>query len=255
MKQLNKELEKQISLALRRAQLAGNLPEFEVPRIPVTPPKREGQGDLAYPAMGLAKLARKSPLEIANLIASELGELAFLHSVEVAPPGFINFSLCDDYLREQVEQIIREGERCFQLEIGVGQRAQVEFVSANPSGPITIGHTRNAVVGDAMARLLEAAGYDVQREYYYNNAGNQMAVLGKSLMLRYLQQLGEDVSLPADHYQGEYLIEIAAELVEARDDSLKDENWETLQGHRRSPHVRLDQALAGINRHQARSLL
>ena len=229
MKQLNKELEQQINFALRRAQKAGDLPEFDVPAIPVTPPKREGQGDLAYPAMGLAKLARKSPLEIANLIASELGELAFLHSVEVAPPGFVNFSLCDDYLREQVEQIIREGERCFQLEIGVGQRAQVEFVSANPSGPITIGHTRNAVVGDAMARLLEAAGYDVQREYYYNNAGNQMIVLGKSLMLRYLQQLGEDVILPADHYQGEYLIEIAAELVEARDDSLKDQNWDTFK--------------------------
>ncbi len=230
MKQLNKELEQQISLALRRAQQAGHLPDFEIPVIPVLPPKRDDQGDLAYPAMGLAKLARKNPLEIANLIAAELGGLAFLERVEVAPPGFINFSLCDDYLRAQVGQIIREGERCFQLDIGVGKRAQVEFVSANPSGPITIGHTRNAVVGDAMARLLEAAGYDVQREYYYNNAGNQMIVLGKSLMLRYLQQLGEDVTLPADHYQGAYLIEIAAELVKQRGEALKDENWETFKG-------------------------
>ena len=229
MKQLNKELEKQVNLALRRAQQSGALPQFEIPVIPVSPPKREGQGDLAYPAMGLARLARKNPLEIANLIAADLGEVEFLERVQVAPPGFINFSLCDDFLRSQVEQIVREGERCFQLAIGAGKRAQVEFVSANPSGPITIGHTRNAVVGDAMARLLEAAGYDVQREYYYNNAGNQMIVLGKSLMLRYLQQLGEDVTLPADHYQGAYLIEIAAELAEHEGDALKDASWETFK--------------------------
>ena len=229
LKQLNRVLEKQIHLALRKAQQAGDLPVFEIPAIPVIPPSHAGQGDLAYPAMGLAKLARKKPLDIANLIAADLGELAFLERIEVAPPGFINFYICDDYLRDQVEQIIREGDNCFQLDIGAGKKAQVEFVSANPSGPITIGHTRNAVIGDAMARLLESAGYDVQREYYYNNAGNQMVVLGKSLMLRYLQQLGEDVTLPDDHYHGEYLIEIAAELAEQRGDALKDDSWDSFK--------------------------
>ena len=226
MKQLNKELEQLIEQALARAIHVGDLPEFEIPAVPVSPPKRAGQGDLSYPGMSLAKLARKNPLEIANLIAATLPGADFIDKIEVAPPGFINCFLSESYLKGQVDRIIEEGENFFQLDIGAGQKAQVEFVSANPSGPITIGHTRNAVVGDAMARLLEAAGYEVQREYYYNNAGNQMIVLGKSLMLRYRQQLGEDIDFPADYYQGEYLVEIAAELAEEHGDALKEAGWE-----------------------------
>ncbi len=226
MKQLNKELEQLIEQALARAIHSGDLPEFEIPPVPVSPPKRAGQGDLSYPGMSLAKLARKNPLEIANLIAATLPRADFIDKIEVAPPGFINCFLSESYMKEQVDRIIEEGENFFQLDIGAGQKAQVEFVSANPSGPITIGHTRNAVVGDAMARLLEAAGYDVQREYYYNNAGNQMIVLGKSLMSRYLQQLGADIDFPADYYQGAYLIEIAAELAAEHGDALKEAGWE-----------------------------
>ncbi|MCY4539017.1 MAG: arginine--tRNA ligase [Chloroflexi bacterium] len=226
MKQLNKELEQLIEQALARAIDGGDLPEFEIPSIPVSPPKRAGQGDLSYPGMSLARLARKNPLEIANLIAATLPEADFIEKIEVAPPGFINCYLSESYLKRQVDHIIEEGENFFQLGIGAGHKAQVEFVSANPSGPITIGHTRNAVIGDAMARLLEAAGYEVQREYYYNNAGNQMIVLGKSLMLRYLQQLGEDIDFPADYYQGEYLVEIAAELAAEHGDALKEAGWE-----------------------------
>ena len=229
LKQLNKELEQLIEQALTRAINGGDLPDFKIPCIPVSPPKREGQGDLAYPGMGLAKLARKNPLEIAQLISATLPEVDFIDRIEVAPPGFINCFLSEAYLKRQVDRIIDEGDDFFQLDIGAGKRAQVEFASANPSGPITIGHTRNAVVGDAMARLLEAAGYEVQREYYYNNAGNQMIVLGKSLMSRYLQQLGIDVPFPADYYQGEYLIEIAAELVSEHGDSLEDAGWETFK--------------------------
>ncbi|MDE2951233.1 MAG: arginine--tRNA ligase [Chloroflexota bacterium] len=226
MKQLNKELEQLIEGALAGAIHRGDLPEFEIPSIPVSPPKRAGQGDLSYPGMSLARLARKNPLEIANLIAATLPEADFIDKIEVAPPGFINCFLSESYLKGQVDRIIAEGEDFFQIDIGAGQKAQVEFVSANPSGPITIGHTRNAVVGDAMARLLEAAGYKVQREYYYNNAGNQMIVLGKSLMARYRQQLGEDINFPADYYQGEYLVEIAAELAEEHGDALKGAGWE-----------------------------
>ena len=226
MKQLNKELETLIEQALAQAMAAGDLPQFEIPRIPVSPPKRADQGDLAYPAMGLAKLARRSPLEIANLLAAGLAQADFIDKVEVAPPGFINCFFSETFLKQQVEQIIAEGAEFFQLDIGAGKRAQVEFVSANPSGPITIGHTRNAVVGDAMARLLEAAGYHVQREYYYNNAGNQMIILGKSLRLRYLQALGQAVDLPHDFYQGAYLVEIAAELAREHGDSLQDADWQ-----------------------------
>lgn len=230
MKQLNKEIEKLILQAIQSAQAAGDLPEFDPPDIPVSPPKREGQGDLAYPSMGLAKMARKKPLDIANIIVDHLPDVDFIGTVEVVPPGYINIFISEAYLKHQVETIIQEGEDFFQLDMGTGKTAQVEFVSANPSGPITIGHTRNAVVGDAMARLLEAAGYEVQREYYFNNAGNQMIILGNSLMLRYQQQLGKAVEYPEDHYQGEYLIEIAQELVEEHGDKLLDKDWEYFKG-------------------------
>ena len=226
MKLLNKTLESAIETALLSAQESGELPRFEIPRIPVSAPKRADQGDLSYPAMGLAKLARRKPLDIAGLIADRLPALEFASEIQVAPPGFINCFIADAYLRRQVDAIIAAGDSLFKLDIGCGRKAQVEFVSANPSGPITIGHTRGAVVGDAMARLLDAAGYDVQREYYYNNAGVQMVKLGKSLMLRYRQQLGDAVELPAGYYRGEYLVDVADDLVAEHGDSLRDKSWE-----------------------------
>ena len=226
MIQLNHELERSIRAALMAAQADGDLPDFAIPNIPVSAPKRAGQGDLSYPAMGLARFARTKPLAIANLIVKRMPALEFVETIEIAPPGFINCTLSDTYLKCQVDAIIAEGENFFRLDIGAGKIAQVEFVSANPSGPITIGHTRNAVVGDAMARLLEAAGYQVQREYYYNNAGNQMIVLGKSLMLRYLQQLGDEIDFPADYYQGKYLIEVAADLAREQGETLRGKDWE-----------------------------
>ena len=225
MKQLNHELESAISAALLSAQAVGQLPTFDIPAIPVSPPKRADQGDLSYPAMGLARLARKAPLDIAKLISETISTLEYIENIEVVPPGFINFYIADDYLKRQVDGILAESQDYFRLNIGAGKTAQVEFVSANPSGPITIGHTRGAVIGDAMARLLEAAGYQVQREYYYNNAGNQMVVLGKSLMLRYLQQLGGDVDFPTDYYQGEYLVDVAARLAAEYGASLRDRDW------------------------------
>ena len=225
MIQLNRELEAAVQTALLSAQTDGQLPAFAIPAIPVSPPKRADQGDLSYPAMGLARLARKRPLEIAQLIVTGMNSLEYIDKVEVVPPGFINFYIAEGYLRRQVDAILGEGKEYFRLDIGLGKKAQVEFVSANPSGPITIGHTRGAVVGDAMARLLEAAGYRVQREYYYNNAGNQMAVLGKSLMLRYLQQLGDELDYPAEYYQGEYLTEVAAQLAHERGATLRDKDW------------------------------
>ncbi len=226
MKQLNRELEKAIAAALGSAQAAGELPPFAPPAIPVSSPRRAGQGDWAYPAMGLAKYARRKPLEIAQIIAEQLPALDFVQAIDILPPGFINFTLCPSYLRQQVDAILCEGESVFQLEIGAGKSAQVEFVSANPSGPITIGHTRGAVIGDAMARLLEAAGYQVQREYYYNNAGNQMIALGESLKLRYLEQLGETVSFPDGYYLGDYLIEVAAALAAEHADALRGRDWQ-----------------------------
>ncbi len=224
MRLLNRALEAAIGSALETAQAAGELPAFTAPEIPVVPPKRAGQGDLAYPAMGLARHARMKPLDIAHCIVARMPALDFADRIEVAPPGFINCYIAEDYLRRQVD-VFLSGDAAFRLDIGAGKTAQVEFVSANPSGPITIGHTRGAVLGDAMARLLEAAGYAVQREYYYNNAGNQMIALGESLKLRYLQQLGDDVTLRDGHYHGDYLVEVAAELAAERGDTARGRDW------------------------------
>ncbi len=216
-----------IRQAIESARAAGDLPAFDLPEIRVQPPARPEHGDYASPvAMQLAKLARKAPLEIAEIIVRHLPEAPFLGGASVAKPGFINFRLNEDWLKQQVEAIIAEGDALFTLERGKGQRAQVEFVSANPTGPLHIGRTRGAVIGDTIARLLEALGYDVEREYYFNNAGRQMEMLGRTLQARYLQALGHDAALPEEGYAGEYMKDIAAQLVEEVGDSWLEQDWQ-----------------------------
>ena len=230
MKRLSVAVQHLIIQGIENAQEAGDLPTFEIPAINVSSPKRDDQGDYAYPAMPLAKLGKKAPRAIATDIVKHMPAADFIEKVEIAGPGFINLYVSEAYLKRQVETIIAEGsDDLFTLDLGAEQRAQVEFVSANPSGPVTLGHTRNAVVGDAMARLLTAAGYAVQREYYFNNAGQQMIKLGKTLQARYLQALGESATIPEDGYKGTYLIEIAQDLVDEQGDALKDEGWETFK--------------------------
>ena len=181
MKLLPNELAQAVQAAITAAQTAGDLPAFAIPEIDIRPPKRADQGDYAAAvAMQLAKPTRLVPLHIATQIANHLTAPDFIGAVEVVHPGFINFRLSDTWVRGLIETIIAEGERLYQLDLGAGKRAQVEFVSANPTGPITVGRTRGGVIGDTMARLLEAAGYAVEREYYFNNAGNQMRMLGNS---------------------------------------------------------------------------
>jgi arginyl-tRNA synthetase len=215
-----------VQQAIEGAQKAGKLPEFDIPEIPITIPKNEEHGDYACPiALGLAKLAKMKPRDIADIIVAYLPEASFLDSTNIAGPGFINFRLSEAYLKAQVSQILEAGENYFSLDLGAGRKAQVEFVSANPSGPITIGRSRGGIVGDTMARLLDAAGFDVQREYYFNNAGMQMVMLGESLKVRYLQALGQDAELPENGYQGDYLIDFAKELAEQEGDKLVDADW------------------------------
>jgi arginyl-tRNA synthetase len=221
-----------ITAAIRAAQLAGELPMFDVPEVDVKPPKNPAQGDYAYPAMALAKAAGMKPLDVANLIVKHLDttSVPFVGEVNVVPPGFINFRLSDDWLRGQVDAIINEGDDLFTLEIGAGKRAQVEFVSANPTGPLHVGRSRGAMVGDSMARILEAAGYSVEREYYFNNAGAQMKSLGNSLRIRYLEQLGYPVEIPGaddkQFYRGEYLIDFAKDLIAEKGSTLAEEDWQ-----------------------------
>ena len=218
-----------IEQAIKAAQAANDLPAFDLPAFEIKPPKRPEQGDYAASiALQLAKPAGMKPLDVANVIVKHLPPSDYVGSVEVAPPGFINFRLNDDWLRQQVESIITEGDQLYQLEIGKGKRAQVEFVSANPTGPLHMGRSRGAIVGDAIARLLEATGYTVEREYYFNNAGMQMQNLGNSLRIRYLQELGRSVEMPADgnFYQGEYLIDFAKQLVTEHGDSWAERDWQ-----------------------------
>src|SRR5690606_11469754 len=216
LKLLPHELTQLVHQAIQSAQAANALPAFDIPNIEVRPSKRADQGDYSSAVMALAKPAKMNAFEIASHIANHFQKPEFISSVEVVAPGYINFRVDDDWLRQQVETIIAEGENLFALDLGKGKRAQVEFVSANPTGPITVGRTRGAVVGDTMARLLEAAGFNVEREYYFNNAGAQMRNLGNSLKLRYLQALGHPVTIPGEEdktfYRGDYLIDIGQRL-------------------------------------------
>ncbi len=225
------QLADRIRAALVAAQSTGDLPAFELP--PIIPVQRSSKpelGDYASPvAMQLARLARQKPLDIANTIAAHLDPPEYVAAVEVAPPGFLNIRLADEWVLAQVEAIIAAGDDVFALDMGRGQRAQVECVSANPTGPITVGRTRGGVIGDTMANILRALGYTVELEYYFNNAGRQMQMLGRSLQARYLEALGLAFELPAEGYQGDYLIEVARELVDEHGDALKDESWETFK--------------------------
>ncbi len=224
-----------IESAVNAAQAAGDLPAFALPPVEIKPPNRPEMGDYAYAgALAVAKAAGMKPIDIANTIARHMPSAPFLAAVEVAPPGFINFRLSQEWLRAQVGAIISAGDSLGRLKLGEGKRAQVEFVSANPTGPLHIGRSRGAIVGDTIARLLEAAGYEVEREYYFNNAGMQMQHLGNSLRIRYLQALDLPVELPKEEgtfYQGEYLKDFAAQLVAERGDSMKDAGWEAFKAY------------------------
>ncbi|HXG81710.1 MAG TPA: arginine--tRNA ligase [Sphingomicrobium sp.] len=175
--------------------------------VAVEPPRDPAHGDLATnAAMVLAKSAGTNPRSLADTIRLKLGALPDVTAVEVAGPGFINLRLADDAWRGELEAIVAEGERYGLSTIGNNERVNVEYVSANPTGPMHMGHCRGAVVGDALARLLEAAGFRVTKEYYVNDAGSQVDTLARSAHLRYREALGEDIGeIPEGLYPGDYL--------------------------------------------------
>ncbi len=177
-------------------------------------PKEEKFGDYAANiAMQLARHLRKKPLDIAkDIIDSITIDPRYLSKAEIAGQGFINFFASHDYLFQQLDLLVKQGKSFGRSESAKGKKAQIEFVSANPTGPLTIGHGRQAVLGDTLARLLEAIGYDVTREYYFNNAGRQMRILGNSIRLRYMELIGKKIDFPEDHYQGKYIIDIAQSI-------------------------------------------
>ncbi len=182
--------------------------------VQVVPSKSPEHGDFASnAAMVLAKALDQPPREIALRIQQVLGDSdALVAKTEVAGPGFLNFFLTRTHWKDVLVRILAEGETFGRSEEGQGRRVMVEFVSANPTGPLTIGHGRNAVLGDCIANLLEATGHEVVRAYYFNDGGRQMRVLGQSLQARYEQELGLDAELPEDGYQGDYLVDVARQL-------------------------------------------
>jgi arginyl-tRNA synthetase len=210
-----------LSAAIRGAALRIE----EIPPIVVEKPKDEANGDLATTvAMVLARTARTAPRRIAEVIVERLNVSDDIASVDVAGPGYINFRLSAPWRQKALRAILDSDSAYGRSATYAGKKAQVEFVSANPTGPLTVGHGRQAIIGDVVARLLEAVGYDVTREYYFNDAGRQMRVLGESVRSRYLELLGEAAAFPEDGYQGEYIREIAAQLVASRGNALKSED-------------------------------
>ena len=193
----------------------GTLTSGALPAVSVEKPAHPEHGDFATNvAMQMAKPERKSPRAIAEILVAKLaGSSELIRSLEIAGPGFINFFIKDDAWRKTLVAIDAQGSDYGRSSVGAGKKVQVEFVSANPTGPLHIGHGRGAATGDAVASLLAAAGFEVQREYYINDAGNQMNTLGLSGLLRYREILGEEVAFPENCYQGDYIKEIARDAV------------------------------------------
>ncbi len=188
---------------------SGVMPE----EIQLEVPKNPEHGDFATNlAMTLAKVEGKAPRQIAAALTAVLEQNVWFEKIEIAGPGFINFRLCPESWHGVLRQIEQQAEGYGRVAVGRGIKVQVEFVSANPTGPLHIGHGRGAVVGDALAAVLQAAGFEVQREYYVNDAGNQVLTLGRSILLRLRELEGEAIEIPADGYQAEYVVELAEKL-------------------------------------------
>jgi arginyl-tRNA synthetase len=187
----------------------------DIPPIEVEAPKENSHGDYATNvAMILASVLKMNPRTIATRIVENIEDGDnILDKVEIAGPGFINFFIKDTIWATLLQEVDEKDDRYGESESGKGKRVQVEFVSANPTGPLHIGHARGAVIGDVVANILQASGYSVSREYYINDAGNQMNNLGRSVLYRYRQLRGEDIDYPDECYQGEYINDLASEIL------------------------------------------
>jgi arginyl-tRNA synthetase len=216
------EITQRFAAAVAEAQKQGVLPEGELPEAPIDRPQNPEHGDFASSLpLRLAKLARKAPIQIAEslmpFVLRDGKPDDVIDSVWVAPPGFLNVKLSDAWLQAQVEAIREAGATYGNTEAGVGKSVQIEFVSVNPTGPVHVGHARGAVLGSALANALAAAGYDVAREYYVNDAGTQMELFYESTYVRYAQALGETAEeIPENGYRGQYLIDVGEEISKER---------------------------------------
>ncbi|AIQ44579.1 arginine--tRNA ligase [Paenibacillus sp. FSL R7-0273] len=201
---------------------AGLVTQEELPAIALEVPKDKAHGDLATnAAMQLTKIAKRNPRQIAEAIIEHLDTAsASIEKAEIAGPGFINFTLSKSYLYPVIGLVTEQGDNYGRIETGKGKKVEMEFVSANPTGSLHLGHARGAAVGDALCNVLDFAGYQVTREYYINDAGNQVNNLCKSIEARYLQELGQPAEMPEDGYHGEDIKGFAKDLVAEKGDTL-----------------------------------
>lgn len=204
---MEKDLRKILEETLKKLGIEETAIEFEIPR-------EEKFGDLSTPAaMGMAKLLKKPPGKIAEDIVGAIRENEILEKVEIAGSGFINFFFSDRYIFSQLKALLSEKGGFLRSDIGKGKRIQIEFVSANPTGPLHLGHGKGAAVGVALSNLLMAGGYDVEKEYYINDAGRQVKILGLSVFAKYQQLLGVEYPFPEEGYRGGYIDDIAREII------------------------------------------
>jgi arginyl-tRNA synthetase len=215
-----KLLKQQISKAVSTSITSLSYPEKE---FSLAPPKNPDFGDLSTNvSLLLTRDLKKSPLEIANNIAIVLNQDLPQHvsEITVTPPGFINFKISETFYQSNIATILETGNSFGQGSEGKGKTANVEFVSANPTGPLTVGHGRNAVLGDTVSSILEWQGFEVTREYYFNDAGRQMRILGQSVEARYFEILGKEFEFPDDGYEGSYIKEIAQSIIKDKGSNL-----------------------------------
>lgn len=218
---MKEAVRKEINLAVKKLFGKLNINEAQVPLFSLEIPKNLNNGDFASNiAFLLAKILRKKPADIANDITSEMSQDLF-EKIEVAGAGFINFFVKKNSFYNFLNSVL-ENNNAFCSDFGQGKPVQVEFVSANPTGPLHIGHGRGAAYGDSLARVLNAAGYKVQKEYYINDAGNQMNNLAKSVYSRYMNCAGKSYSFPEDGYKGDYINDISAEMYSKDNGALAD---------------------------------
>jgi arginyl-tRNA synthetase len=225
------QLETLLNQALRQLQHNGDLPADVNVEAKVERTRDRQHGDFATnAAMTLTKIAKRKPRELAEMIKDATPASSLIVKVEIAGPGFINFFLTPEAYQQTVDAILEDGADYGRSTVGARQPIQVEFVSANPTGPLHVGHGRGAAYGAAVANLLEAAGFAVHREYYVNDAGRQMDILAASVWLRYLEVLGEELTFPANGYKGAYVRDVAAALQRIHGDKFNRAAAEVMTG-------------------------
>ncbi len=209
-------IQRMVAAAIEQARQEGVLQLETTPKILVERPGNPAHGDFATGLpLQLARATRVNPLKLAEMLVQRIPTGPEVERVEPAPPGFVNFYLRVPWVQQQVEAIREAGAEYGRVDVGHQRRVMVEFVSVNPTGPVHVGHARGAVLGSTLANVLEAAGYQVTREYYINDAGNQMELFYRSVYVRYLQALGRTAEMPTNAYQGEYIGDLAREIIEA----------------------------------------